>query len=128
MLSIYLHCEQCIGTFMHIIHVFDIFHIACQQSATVATEYPTWVMAIGLTMIVAGVLPMPAVYLLRRFQILKVDLDIHQGSIRRNETTASTKQMMDDDDVSNHIHNFALKKTPNSLTQTNGYVSVLFLV
>lgn len=62
-------------------------------------------MAIGIAMIVAGVLPMPAVYLLRRFQILKVDLDIHQGSIRRNETTASTKQMMDDDDVSNHIHN-----------------------
>lgn len=57
-------------------------------------------MAIGLSMIVAGVLPMPIVYLLRRFQILKVDLDIHQGSIRRNETTASTKQMMDDDDVS----------------------------
>lgn len=57
-------------------------------------------MSIGLAMIVAGVLPMPIVYLLRRFQILKVDLDIHQGSIRRNETTASTKQMMDDDDVS----------------------------
>lgn len=44
---------------------------------------------------------MPLVYLLRRFQILKVDLDIHQGSIRRNETTASTKEMIDqDDDVS----------------------------
>lgn len=60
-------------------------------------------MAIGLSMIVAGVLPMPIVYLLRRFQILKVDLDIHQGSIRRNETTASTKQMMDDDDVSRRV-------------------------
>lgn len=70
------------------------------QSTTVKTEYPSWVMAIGLSMIVAGVLPMPIVYFLRRFQILKVDLDIHQGSIRRNETTASTKQMMDDDDVS----------------------------
>lgn len=43
---------------------------------------------------------MPIVYLLRRFQILKVDLDIHQGSIRRNETTASTKEMIDEDDVS----------------------------
>lgn len=44
---------------------------------------------------------MPLVYLLRRFQILKVDLDIHQGSIRRNETTASTKEIIDqDDDVS----------------------------
>lgn len=57
-------------------------------------------MSIGVAMIVAGILPIPAVYLLRRFQILKVDLDIHQGSIRRNETTASTKQMMDEDDVS----------------------------
>lgn len=57
-------------------------------------------MGVALAMICAGVLPMPLVYLLRRFQCLKVDIDIHQGSIRRNETTASTKQMMDDDDVS----------------------------
>lgn len=55
-------------------------------------------------MIVAGILPMPIVFCLRRFQILKVDLDIHQGSIRRNETTASTKVMMDDDDVSSRIN------------------------
>lgn len=57
-------------------------------------------MGIALAMITAGILPMPIVFCLRRFQILKVDLDIHQGSIRRNETTASTKVMMDDDDVS----------------------------
>lgn len=60
-------------------------------------------MTIGISMIIAGVLPIPIVYLLRRFQVLKVDLDIHHGSIRRNETTASTKQMMDDDDVSSLI-------------------------
>jgi hypothetical protein len=58
-------------------------------------------MCIAISMILAGILPMPLVYLLRRFQILKVDLDIHQGSIRRNETTASTKEIIDqDDDVS----------------------------
>lgn len=58
-------------------------------------------MIIAFCMIGAGILPMPFVYLLRRFQLLKVDLDIHQGSIRRNETTASTKEMIDqDDDVS----------------------------
>uniref|UniRef100_A0A1B0A7D7 Transporter n=1 Tax=Glossina pallidipes TaxID=7398 RepID=A0A1B0A7D7_GLOPL len=45
-----------------------------------------------------GVLPMPIVFLMRSFQCLKVDLDIHQGSIRRNETTASTKEMIDNDD------------------------------
>lgn len=64
-------------------------------------------MAIALGMIFAGILPMPLVYLLRRFQILKYDLDIHQGSIRRNETTASTKEMIDqDDDVSSNVYYF----------------------
>ena len=64
-------------------------------------------MSIALGMICAGILPMPLVYLLRRFQVLKVDLDIHQGSIRRNETTASTKEMIDqDDDVSIRLMNF----------------------
>jgi solute carrier family 6 amino acid/orphan transporter-like 15/16/17/18/20 len=72
----------------------------------VELHYPNWVMAIALGMIFAGILPMPLVYLLRRFQILKVDLDIHQGSIRRNETTASTKEMIDqDDDVSENSFN-----------------------
>lgn len=64
------------------------------------TNYPGWAMMIALCMITAGILPIPVTFLLRRFQILKVDLDIHQGSIRRNETTASTKEMIDDDDVS----------------------------
>ncbi|KAH8277815.1 hypothetical protein KR018_007847 [Drosophila ironensis] len=61
-------------------------------------NYPNWVMGIALSMILAGVLPMPIVFLMRSFQCLKVDLDIHQGSIRRNETTASTKEMIDNDD------------------------------
>jgi hypothetical protein len=75
------------------------------QGKTVEKEYPHWVMTIAFGMICAGILPMPLVYLLRRFQVLKVDLDIHQGSIRRNETTASTKEMIDqDDDVSSFPH------------------------
>ncbi|CRL04797.1 CLUMA_CG017853, isoform A [Clunio marinus] len=68
------------------------------EAKTIMKPYPKWVMMIAVGMICAGVLPMPIVYLLRRFQILKVDLDIHQGSIRRNETTASTKEMIDQDD------------------------------
>ncbi len=74
------------------------------QAITTPVPYPNWVLAIALAMITAGVLPMPIVFLLRRFQILGVDLDIHQGSIRRNETTASTKVMMDDDDVSREFN------------------------
>ncbi|KAJ6647165.1 Sodium-dependent neutral amino acid transporter SLC6A17 [Pseudolycoriella hygida] len=70
-----------------------------EEAKTESVPYPNWVLGIALAMITAGVLPMPIVFCLRRFQILKVDLDIHQGSIRRNETTASTKVMMDDDDL-----------------------------
>lgn len=74
-----------------------------ELATIVQKEYPGWVLGIALFMIVASIAPMPLTFLLRRFQILKVDLDIHQGSIRRNETTTSTKVMMDDDDVSKLI-------------------------
>lgn len=71
-------------------------------------------MGIALSMILAGVLPMPIVFLMRSFQCLKVDLDIHQGSIRRNETTASTKEMIDnDDDVSTSLISIIRRVIPN---------------
>lgn len=66
----------------------------------VSTAYPSWVMAIAIAMITAGVLPIPVVLILRRMQCLQLDVNIHQGSIRRIETTVSTKEMMDDQDVS----------------------------
>jgi hypothetical protein len=66
----------------------------------VATPYPDWVMYIAVCIIAVGVLPIPAVFLLRRFQCLKFDTDIHQGAIRRIDTTASTREMMADVDVS----------------------------
>lgn len=66
----------------------------------VKTPYPSWVLGIAVAMILAGVLPIPVVFLLRRFQCLAFDVDIHQGSIRRIETTVSTKEMMSDQDVS----------------------------
>lgn len=78
-----------------------MFRFGTAQGMVEQKDYPNWVMGIALSMILAGVLPMPIVFLMRSFQCLKVDLDIHQGSIRRNETTASTKEMIDnDDDVS----------------------------
>ncbi|XP_023944246.2 sodium- and chloride-dependent transporter XTRP3 isoform X1 [Bicyclus anynana] len=64
------------------------------------TPYPDWVLAIAVAMILAGILPIPVVLLLRRFQCLALDVDIHQGSIRRIETTVSTKEMMSDQDSS----------------------------
>ncbi|OWR45748.1 Transporter, partial [Danaus plexippus plexippus] len=63
------------------------------------TPYPPWVLFIAVAMILAGILPIPVVLLLRRFQCLALDVDIHQGSIRRIETTVSTKEMMSDQDV-----------------------------
>ncbi|XP_043267351.1 sodium- and chloride-dependent transporter XTRP3 isoform X2 [Venturia canescens] len=66
---------------------------------TVQRSYPDWVLGIGICIIVAGVAPIPIVFLLRRFQCVKLDVDIHQGSIRRIDTTVSTKEMMGDVDL-----------------------------
>lgn len=63
-------------------------------------QYPSWVMTIAMCMIAAGVLPIPIVFLLRRYQCLKMDINIHEGSIRRIDTTVSTKEMITDVDVS----------------------------
>jgi solute carrier family 6 amino acid/orphan transporter-like 15/16/17/18/20 len=57
-------------------------------------------LAIAISMIAAGVLPIPIVFLLRRYQCLKMDINIHEGSIRRIDTTVSTKEMITDVDVS----------------------------
>jgi hypothetical protein len=70
------------------------------QGKTVKEPYPDWVMFIAGLMITAGILPMPIVFILRRCQCLKLDLDIHQGAIRRIDTTVSTKEMIGDVDVS----------------------------
>ncbi|KPJ21529.1 hypothetical protein RR48_00094 [Papilio machaon] len=70
------------------------------QGRVEKTPYPNWVLGIAAGMILAGVLPIPVVLILRRFQCLALDVDIHQGSIRRIETTVSTKEMMSDQDVS----------------------------
>lgn len=75
-----------------------------------STPYPNWVMGIAIAMIVAGVLPIPAVFILRRMQCLQLDVNIHQGSIRRIETTVSTKEMMDDQDVSYHFLIYLISK------------------
>ncbi|XP_011173559.1 sodium- and chloride-dependent transporter XTRP3 [Solenopsis invicta] len=63
------------------------------------TDYPGWVLGIAGIIILAGIAPIPIVYILRRFQLVKLDVDIHQGSIRRIDTTVSTKEMMGDVDL-----------------------------
>ncbi|KAG5318004.1 S6A17 protein, partial [Pseudoatta argentina] len=65
----------------------------------VPTNYPGWVLGIAVVIILAGIAPIPIVFLLRRFQLVKLDVDIHQGSIRRIDTTVSTKEMMGDVDL-----------------------------
>jgi len=70
------------------------------QGRAANEPYPDWVMCIAGLMITAGILPMPIVFILRRCQCLKLDLDIHQGAIRRIDTTVSTKEMIGDVDVS----------------------------
>lgn len=70
---------------------------------TVKTPYPGWVLVVAAVMVLAGILPIPIVFLLRRYQILKMDINIHEGSIRRIDTTVSTKEMITDVDVSAFI-------------------------
>ncbi|KAG5893925.1 Inactive sodium-dependent neutral amino acid transporter B(0)AT3 [Gonioctena quinquepunctata] len=69
-----------------------------EEGDVVATPYPSWVMGIAIVMILAGILPIPIVFLLRRYQILKLDVNIHEASIRRIDTTVSTKEMITDVD------------------------------
>ncbi|XP_076766607.1 sodium- and chloride-dependent transporter XTRP3 isoform X2 [Xylocopa sonorina] len=69
------------------------------RGIAVPSEYPSWVLAIAAVIIFAGIAPIPIVFLLRRFQCVKLDVDIHQGSIRRIDTTVSTKEMMGDVDL-----------------------------
>lgn len=80
-------------------HCFVHSNVVC-QGQTKETEYPGWVLVIAVLMITASVIPILIVFLLRRFQCLKLDVDIHQGAIRRIDTTVSTKEMMTDVDVS----------------------------
>lgn len=97
-----------------------------ELATVVQKEFPPWVLGIAVFMIIASIAPMPLTFLLRRFQILKVDLDIHQGSIRRNETTTSTKVMMDDDDVSALIC-FLVSHSPITLRLNIGAIDCLYL-
>ncbi|XP_014270425.1 sodium-dependent neutral amino acid transporter B(0)AT3 isoform X1 [Halyomorpha halys] len=69
------------------------------KGETVEKEYPNWVMGIAVAIISSTVLPIVLVFLLRRFQVVKLDVDIHQGAIRRIDTTVSTKEMIRDVDV-----------------------------
>nr|CAD7259727.1 unnamed protein product [Timema shepardi] len=94
------------------------------KGMTVEAAYPDWVMVVAILMITVGVLPIIMVFLLRRFQCLKLDVSIHQGAIRRIDTTVSTKEMMGDVDVeleemNPHLHggmvkNHLGKTTPSS--------------
>lgn len=89
----------------------------------VDTPYPDWVLGIAIAMILAGVLPIPLVFLLRRYQCLKMDYNIHEGSIRRIDTTVSTKEMITDVDVSKSAY-----YNLNSFTQNLSHINALFVV
>ncbi|KAJ8963444.1 hypothetical protein NQ318_018924 [Aromia moschata] len=70
-----------------------------EKAGVESLKYPIWVLGIAVSMIVASILPIPIVFILRRYQLLKMDINIHEGSIRRIDTTVSTKEMITDVDV-----------------------------
>ena len=103
------------------------FPFLCFQGIAVPTAYPSWVLAIAVVIIFAGIAPIPIVFLLRRFQCVKLDVDIHQGSIRRIDTTVSTKEMMGDVDVSRLKTKKKKKKKKKEKTFTHNFRSSLFV-
>jgi len=60
----------------------------------VREQYPTWAMIVAMCLLLGGVLPIPIVYVMRRFQLLRFDSNIHHASIKRVETTMSTQGMI----------------------------------
>lgn len=56
--------------------------------------YPGWAMFVCLLLLLAGFLPIPIVYFMRRFQCIRFDSNIHEASIKRVETTMSTQGMI----------------------------------
>ena len=88
------------GYFLLRISLLFYFFLFCLQGKSLLTPYPQWVLIVGGLLATLSVLPIPVVFLLRRFQFLRLDTDLNKGVIRRNETTISTKQMMTDVDVS----------------------------
>ena len=71
----------------------------CPQAEPVKSEYPTSVMAIAVLLTLAGTAPILIVFLMRRFQCVKVDMDIHQAAIKRIDTTVSTTGMVREAEV-----------------------------
>lgn len=99
--------------------IAETCNVFFSQGKATETVYPGWVLAVAVAMIAAGVLPIPMVFLLRRYQCLKMDINIHEGSIRRIDTTVSTKEMITDVDVS---RNFLVRLLPANLTKIETHV------
>lgn len=73
------------------------------QAVPTKTLYPAGIMAVAVFLMLAGTLPIPVVFLMRRFRCVKLDADIHQASIKRIDTTASTTGMVREAEVRDGI-------------------------
>ncbi|XP_044599319.1 sodium- and chloride-dependent transporter XTRP3 isoform X1 [Cotesia glomerata] len=58
----------------------------------ITTEYPNWVLIIGICMIFVGIAPIPIVFLLKKYKCFRVNMNTHQKNIYWVNTTESTKE------------------------------------
>lgn len=65
-----------------------------EEGKAMDVPYPGWAMFVSLLLLLAGFMPIPIVYLMRRFQCIRFDTNIHEASIKRVETTISTQGMI----------------------------------
>ncbi|KAG8037493.1 hypothetical protein G9C98_005703 [Cotesia typhae] len=62
----------------------------------ITTEYPNWVLIIGICMIFVGIAPIPIVFLLKKYKCFGVNVNAHQKNIYWVNTTESTKEPVPD--------------------------------
>lgn len=71
-----------------------------EQMVTSDAAYPTAVIAFTAILVVLTIAPLPVVFLVRKFQCVRVDFDVRPATIRRVNTTLSTIDMVGEENVS----------------------------
>ncbi|CAG5108778.1 Similar to Slc6a18: Sodium-dependent neutral amino acid transporter B(0)AT3 (Mus musculus) [Cotesia congregata] len=62
----------------------------------ITTEYPNWVLIIGICMIFVGIAPIPIVFLLNKYKCFGINMNTHQKNIYWVNTTESRKEPVPD--------------------------------
>ena len=91
------------------------------QAEPQKAAYPTSVMVVAVLLMLAGTAPIAIVFLMRRFQCVKADMDIQQAAIKRIDTTTSTTGMVREAEVRARGEETARRTRVRALSVPGGY-------